>query len=46
MCKGKYGSKDNTKKWENKKGKLLPKMERSPDERHTQTQANLIEIFR
>jgi hypothetical protein len=28
-----------------RKGKLLPKMKRSPEERHTQIHANLFEIF-
>jgi len=27
------------------KGKLLQKMKRSPEERHTQTHKNLVEIF-
>ena len=28
-----------------RKGKLLPKMKRSPEERHTQTHGNLFDIF-
>ena len=34
--KGKYQSKDNTKKYENKEEALTEKMKKSPDERHTE----------
>ena len=43
MMKGKYRSTDNTNNGK-RKGKLIKKM-RSPEERHAQTQGNLIEIF-
>ena len=44
MWKEKYSSRDNTKIMK-RKGKLLPKMKRSPDEWHSQIYRNVTEIF-
>jgi hypothetical protein len=44
IWKGKYRSTDNTTNWRRRR-KLIPKMKRSPDKRHTQTHGSLTEIF-